>query len=204
MKEGKIMVKIGGVSIDVSHPKAFSEGMLKECMNMKYEYVCDDGGFRGEEEIDWLVKKFDLAGKVKKTKDMVDKVDIGFIQSCNWEKHIDQAMPFIEKGKPVFIDKPMVGSVKDANRVTLSWNYLKLLTIYCYLGGTDGKAFRHTTFHVFLFAHGQRERHRELSADGQSPQEYIGCAGQMTSICPSLPMHTCFMVLLSLLFFVHR
>ena len=111
------MVKIGGVSIDVSHPKAFSEGMLKECMNMKYEYVCDDGGFRGEEEIDWLVKKFDLAGKVKKTKDMVDKVDIGFIQSCNWEKHIDQAMPFIEKGKPVFIDKPMVGSVKDANRV---------------------------------------------------------------------------------------
>lgn len=36
------------------------------------------------------------------------------------------------------------------------------------LGGTNWKAFRHPTFHVFLFAHGQRERHRELSADGQS------------------------------------
>ena len=42
-----------------------------------------------------------------------------------------------------------------------------------------------------------------MSADGQSPQEYVGCAGQMTSICPSLPMHTCFMVFLSLLFSVH-
>jgi len=42
-----------------------------------------------------------------------------------------------------------------------------------------------------------------LSADGQSPQEYVGCAGQMTSICPSLPRHTCFVGLLSLLFFVH-
>ena len=72
------------------------------------------------------------------------------------------------------------------------------------LGGTDGKAFRHPTFHVFLFAHGQRERHRELSADGQSPQEYVGCAGQMTSICPSLPMHTCFVGLPSLLFSVLR
>ena len=71
------------------------------------------------------------------------------------------------------------------------------------LRGTNGKAFRHPTFHVFLFAHGQRERHRELSADWQSPQEYVGSAGQITSICPSLPMHTCFMVLLSLLFSVH-
>ena len=72
------------------------------------------------------------------------------------------------------------------------------------LGATNGKAFRHTTFHVFLFAHGQRERHGELPADGQSPQEYVGSAGQMTSICPSLPMHTCFMGLPSMLFSVYR
>jgi predicted dehydrogenase len=48
---------------------------------------------------------------------MADKVDIGFIQSCNWDKHIDQAMPFIQKGKPVFIDKPIVGSMKDIERI---------------------------------------------------------------------------------------
>ncbi|MBE7052128.1 MAG: hypothetical protein E7395_06120 [Ruminococcaceae bacterium] len=45
------------------------------------------------------------------------KVDIGFVQSCNWEKHLDQAMPFIERGKPVFIDKPIVGSVKDIEKL---------------------------------------------------------------------------------------
>ena len=42
-----------------------------------------------------------------------------------------------------------------------------------------------------------------MSADGQSPQEYVGSAGQMTNICPSLPRHTCFVGLLSLLFSVH-
>ena len=71
------------------------------------------------------------------------------------------------------------------------------------LGATKGKAFRHPTVHVFLFAHGQRERHRKLSADGQSPQECVGMARQMETICPSLPMYTCFMGLPSLLFSVH-
>ena len=42
-----------------------------------------------------------------------------------------------------------------------------------------------------------------MSADRQSPQEYVGMARQMASICPSIPMHTCFMGLPSLLFSVH-
>lgn len=111
-----IMIKIGGVSIDVSHPKGFAEVLESCCMDMKYEYLCKES-FRGDEEADWFVERFGLAGRVEKIEDMVDKVDVGFIQSCNWEKHLDQAIPFLEKGKPVFIDKPIVGSMKDIKRL---------------------------------------------------------------------------------------
>ena len=110
------MIKIGGVSIDVSHPKTFATYLENNCMNMRYEYLAKES-FRDDAQADWFVKRFGIKGKVENIADMVDKVDVGFIQSCNWEKHLDQAMPFIEKGKPVFIDKPIVGSVKDIERL---------------------------------------------------------------------------------------
>ena len=107
------MIKIGGVSLDVSHPMGFAEELEKYCMDMKYEYICPKT-FRGEDEADWFVKRFHLKGKVDTIEEMVDKVDVGFVQSCNWDKHLEQAMPFIKAGKPVFIDKPVIGNVKDA------------------------------------------------------------------------------------------
>lgn len=110
-----MMMKIGCVSLDTSHPKGLATQMEKNCMNMRYEYLYDKG-FRQECEREWFVKHFGLAGQVDKIEDMVDKVDMGFIHACNWEKHLDDAMPFIAAGKPVFIDKPLVGSVKDIKR----------------------------------------------------------------------------------------
>ena len=109
------MIKIGGVSIDVSHPKAFATNMEKNCMGMKYEYITKES-FREDCEADWFVKRFGLKGKTDTISAMADLVDIGFVQSSNWEKHLDQAMPFVEIGKPVFIDKQIVGSVKDIER----------------------------------------------------------------------------------------
>ncbi|MBR4892995.1 MAG: Gfo/Idh/MocA family oxidoreductase [Clostridia bacterium] len=109
------MVKVGLVNLDITHPKAWGERMEYFCMDIKYHYLCNKG-FRKADEEDWFVKRYNLEGKVNEIEDMVDKVDIGFIQSCNWDNHLDYAMPFIKKGKPVFIDKPMVGSVKDIKR----------------------------------------------------------------------------------------
>lgn len=110
------MITIGGVSLDVSHPKAFASTLETYCMDMRYQYVCDPG-FRTEEEGNWFKNRFNLDAIVDTIDEMADKVDVGFIQSCNWDKHLDQAMPFIEKGKPVFIDKPIVGSMADIDRL---------------------------------------------------------------------------------------
>ncbi len=110
------MIKIGGVNIDVSHPKAFATNLEMHNINMRYEYIFNDG-FRSDDEVNWFIRRFNLKGRADSIDEMVKNVDIGFIQSCNWEKHIDQAMPFIQKGKPVFIDKPIVGSMKDIKRI---------------------------------------------------------------------------------------
>lgn len=109
------MIKIGGVSIDVSHPLAFAQRLESEEFEMKYQFIAKES-FRDDEEADWFARRFG-ATRVDRVEDMADKVDIGFIQSCNWDKHLDGAIPFLKAGKPVFIDKPAVGSVKDIKRL---------------------------------------------------------------------------------------
>ena len=110
------MVKIGLVNLDISHPKVWASQMEKYCMDIKYHYLCNKG-FRKVDEEDWFVKRFELEGKTETIEELAEKVDIGFVQSCNWDKHLEHAMPFIKKDKPVFIDKPLVGSVKDVKKV---------------------------------------------------------------------------------------
>lgn len=109
------MVKVGCVTLDTSHPKSFAFRMTDEAMAMGYTHVWDKN-FRKPEEIQWFADKYDLE-ICDDLSDMAKKVDIAFIQTTNWEKRIEHAMPFIEAGKPVFMDKPMVGSVKDCAEI---------------------------------------------------------------------------------------
>lgn len=102
------MIRIGVVNIDTSHPKTFA-GYLLNCGRARYVAVYNDG-FRGDDEVEGFIKNCQLEKRCGSIEELAEFVDIGFIQSCNWEKHIEQAMPFIKRGKPVFIDKPIAGS----------------------------------------------------------------------------------------------
>ncbi len=105
------MIRIGVVNIDVSHPLAFSMYLAKDD-RARYVAVYNDG-FRGDDEVNGFIQKWGLEKRCRSIDELADCVDIGFVQSCNWENHIKQAMPFIDRGKPVFIDKPIVGSLGD-------------------------------------------------------------------------------------------
>jgi Predicted dehydrogenases and related proteins len=105
------MIRIGVVNIDVSHPKAFSE-YLKKGERARYVAVYNDG-FRENDEVEAFIRNYNLEKRCKSIDELAECVDIGFIQSCNWDNHLKQAMPFIERGKPVFIDKPIAGSLAD-------------------------------------------------------------------------------------------
>ena len=105
------MVRIGVVNIDTSHPKAFSQ-IFKENGRARYAAVFNDG-FRSDAEVEGFMASNGIEKRCASIGEMLPQVDVGFIQGCNWDRHLQYAMPFIEAGKPVFIDKPIVGNMKD-------------------------------------------------------------------------------------------
>jgi len=107
--------RIGVVNIDVSHPLAFAT-YLAQGERARYAAIYNDG-FRGDDEVEAFMQRFGIEKRCGSIEEMADSVDIGFVQSCNWNNHIEQAMPFIERGKPVFIDKPVAGSLADCKRL---------------------------------------------------------------------------------------
>ena len=112
------MIKIGVVNIDVSHPKTFSQ-KLRSIGRARYAALYN-AGFRGRDEVEGFRKMANLDRVCNSLEELVECSDVGFIQGCNWDKHLAQATPFLEAGKPVFIDKPMAGNLKDCAAL-LEW-----------------------------------------------------------------------------------
>lgn len=108
------MLKFGAITIDTSHPKSFAK-KLSEGDRAHYVAVYNDG-FREEDEVNSFANHYGM--KVcSSVAELADIVDIGLVHSCNWDKHLSYVAPFIERNKPVFIDKPLVGNLKDARKL---------------------------------------------------------------------------------------
>ena len=105
------MFRIGTVNIDTSHAPSFAE-ILLQGDTARYTAIYNDG-FRTDEEVNAFMEKFGVKERYTDLAEMAKNVDIAFIQSCNWDRHIELSAPFIEAGVPVFIDKPLVGNLKD-------------------------------------------------------------------------------------------
>lgn len=59
-------------------------------------------------------RQADIPQPVEKLDDMAELVDGVIIHTANWDRHLEQARPFIAAGKSVFIDKPVIGCMRDA------------------------------------------------------------------------------------------
>jgi Oxidoreductase family, NAD-binding Rossmann fold len=108
------MIKVGAVNLDTSHPVAFAE-IYRYGNRAKYTAVYNDG-FRTDEEVQAFMDTNSIEKRCETLEELVGEVDVGMIHSCNWDNRIDEAMPFIKAGKPVFIDKPICGNLKDCNK----------------------------------------------------------------------------------------
>lgn len=108
------MIRIGVVNIDTSHPLAFS-GYLRQGDRARYAAVYNDS-FRGNDEVEAFIRNHGLDKRCATIEELADYVDVGFIQGTNWDKHLVQAQPFIDRGKPVFIDKPFAGKLSDCRK----------------------------------------------------------------------------------------
>lgn len=109
------MIRVGVVNIDTSHPNAFAQKMIDDG-RARYVAIYNDG-FRGDDEVNGFMEKFGLEKHCKTVEELAEMVDIGFIQGCNWDTHLNYVEPFVKLGKPVFIDKPIVGSMPDLKKL---------------------------------------------------------------------------------------
>lgn len=109
--EKRHMFRIGTVNIDTSHAPSFAEILLQGDV-ARYTAIYNDG-FRTDEEVNNFIEKYHLEKRYTDLAEMAKNVDIAFIQSCNWDRHIEMAKPFLDAGVPVFIDKPIVGNLRD-------------------------------------------------------------------------------------------
>lgn len=109
------MIRIGVVNIDTSHPMAFSKYLLQGD-RARYVAVYNDS-FRGDDEVEAFMQKRGLERRCDSIAELAERTDIGFIQDANWDLHVEHALPFLERGKPVFIDKPLVGNLADCRRL---------------------------------------------------------------------------------------
>jgi predicted dehydrogenase len=110
------MIRIGLVDLDTSHPLAFTE-ILRTIPGVEVTALWDghdvwpagyDRRFAAEHRIPVVCTTLE---------EMPDHVDAAMIHGTNWDAHLDRALVFMKAKKPVLIDKPVVGSVRDCDRL---------------------------------------------------------------------------------------
>ncbi|MBD2861583.1 Gfo/Idh/MocA family oxidoreductase [Paenibacillus oceani] len=109
------VLKIGLVDLDTSHPGSFVPILRK--LGHEVAAVYDGGIINPEGYAAKFAQDQGIATVCESVADMVDRVDIALIHSCDWDIHIERARPFVEAGKAVFLDKPIAGNVRDLNQI---------------------------------------------------------------------------------------
>lgn len=109
------MIKAGLVNMDTSHPRCFAD-VMRRMGRIRYSAIYDDS-FRSPTEIKEFMEIYGLEERCASLEELADSTDVGFIHGCNWDDHLRCAEPFWRRGKPVFIDKPLVGCLRDCRRV---------------------------------------------------------------------------------------
>lgn len=122
-------LRIGMIGLDTSHVVEFTRRLNDPKNKNHIEGAKIVGAFKGgsedlptesmkripayakELEEKWGVKMYDSIDA------LVTDVDVVMIESVDGRKHLEQAVPVIKAGKPIFIDKPVSGSLRDALKI---------------------------------------------------------------------------------------
>ncbi|QDU60102.1 Oxidoreductase family, NAD-binding Rossmann fold [Planctomycetes bacterium Pan216] len=116
-------VRVGIIGLDTSHAPAFAK-ILNDPKAAK-----DVSGFRvvaaypkGSPDIESSVSRVPKYTEILKEMgvaivpsipDLVDQVDVVLLETNDGRPHLEQALPVLKAGKPVFIDKPVAASLAD-------------------------------------------------------------------------------------------
>jgi len=108
-------IQVGHVDLDSSHPGNW----IPIIRDLGYEVagVYDGGTVWPEGYAQQFAARHEIPRAYESLPEMARDVDIAIIHSCNWDLHVERARPFVAAGKAIFIDKPMVGNLADANQL---------------------------------------------------------------------------------------
>jgi len=106
-------LRIGLVELDTSHADSLA-GAIGQLEGAELYAIINRGLVYGKERTDKFASEHKVKHVCKTLEEMVPLVDVAFSIGVNWENHVSDAEPFIKAGKPVFIDKPVVGRESDA------------------------------------------------------------------------------------------
>jgi predicted dehydrogenase len=129
-------IKVGIIGLDTSHVTAFTKELNDP------QAKPDLAGFRvvaayplGSKDIPISVNRRPMfTDAVKKLgveivdsiDELLKRVDCVLLESNDGRPHAEQALPVFKAGKPVFIDKPVAGSLVDAVRIYDAAEYFKV------------------------------------------------------------------------------
>ncbi len=111
-------LRIGIVDLDTSHPAAWIP-ILRE-MGQDVVGLYDGGTVWPDGYATQFAERFSVPRVFSSLEEMADSVDLAIIHSTNWDLHLQRAEPFLQAGKAVLIDKPIVGNLRDAHTL-LDW-----------------------------------------------------------------------------------
>lgn len=120
-------IRAGIIGLDTSHVLAFTKTLnatpqKPEVMGVRLVAAYP----QGSKDIESSTKRVpEYVEKVKELgveivpsiDDLLDKVDVVFLESNDGRVHLEQILPCIEAHKPVFIDKPIAGTLVDAIKI---------------------------------------------------------------------------------------
>jgi hypothetical protein len=163
--------KLGLVGLCTSHPGAWVP-IIRELasgglVDVQVVAAWDSGETRPAGYARSFCAEPGIPMPVERLEDMVGLVDGVIVHTTNWDRHIEQARPFVEADKAVLLDKPIVGNLRDANQV-LDWA----------AGGkriTGGSSLRFATPVAQFLARPAKERgeiHTAFTATGVDDYNY--------------------------------
>jgi len=129
-------IRVGVIGLDTSHAPAF----VKILNDPKAEP--DVAGFRvvaayppGSPDIQSSVRRVpEYAKQVKalgveivdSIDELLKRVDVVLLESNDGRPHAEQVLPVLRAGKPVFVDKPVAGTLTDAIRIYEAGDHFKV------------------------------------------------------------------------------
>jgi len=108
-------MRIGIVDLDTSHPPSWLP--IERELGHEVVGVWDSGSVHPTGYAERFAREHGIPRVYRSLQEMAQDVDCAIIHGCDWDTHLAKAIPFVQAGKAVLIDKPLAGNRRDLQQI---------------------------------------------------------------------------------------